>query len=165
MKANPKIILYRIWNKILYKHKCNSCNENHFINWDSLDEITTLLCSSCKANTEDIHNDELVEFNSWYDIIWAESWLAMTTKRQQRYNVTKKITKQLIEIYWTQCQYCYKDCLIDDSLTIDHIYPVSAWWTNHFSNLVIACSKCNARLSNKIFNSLVEKQEYIARTT
>lgn len=55
------------------------------------------------------------------------------------------------------CQYCG-----DEACEIDHIIPVSAGGSDHVMNLVAACRYCNGRVSNRVFDSLEEKKEYLA---
>ena len=47
------------------------------------------------------------------------------------------------------CQMCQKD-LDADSLTIDHIFPLSKGGTNHVDNLQPLCRPCNSSKGNKI---------------
>jgi 5-methylcytosine-specific restriction endonuclease McrA len=45
------------------------------------------------------------------------------------------------------CQYCGKHCT--DDLTLDHIIPKSRGGENSWTNLVVACMKCNNKKADK----------------
>lgn len=45
------------------------------------------------------------------------------------------------------CFYCRKEC--SEDFQIDHFYPISKGGRHEIENIVISCSKCNRRKSNK----------------
>ena len=52
-----------------------------------------------------------------------------------------------------RCQYCGRsqgELKPRESLTRDHLVPLSRGGTNHWSNVVTACSTCNARKGNRL---------------
>jgi len=66
------------------------------------------------------------------------------------------------------CQYCGVHCFdswIDnpDSLTIDHMIPVSLGGNNDEDNLVTCCSECNSYKSSLSFTSFDEARERILK--
>lgn len=44
---------------------------------------------------------------------------------------------------WFKCQYCWNNVDGWAVLQVDHIIPVSKWWTNDDYNLVTSCRDCN----------------------
>jgi 5-methylcytosine-specific restriction endonuclease McrA len=52
--------------------------------------------------------------------------------------------------YGMHCAYCTKECESDYS--VDHIIPRSKGGRNKFSNMVIACKKCNYEKGDKMPN-------------
>ena len=46
-------------------------------------------------------------------------------------------------------------------LHIDHVLPWSASGSNKMDNLVVSCSVCNLKASDKWFNSFNEKRSYV----
>lgn len=156
--VSPKINILKIKRKLLYQHTCNNCWDYHFINWEKLDAIEPLFCEDCPVDYMKAKRDELCDFYSWYQILSSRIVVPVTMEEKRKQ--TKKLKKQLYEIYTNVCQYCYNSYPYDD-LQVDHIIPWSWWWSNELSNLTLACKKCNWLLSNKLFNSFDEKQEYI----
>jgi hypothetical protein len=56
--------------------------------------------------------------------------------------------RQIFNIYGGVCQYCHKD--IKFSLaTKDHVMPKTKGGTNHDSNIVLACKRCNNKKAAK----------------
>jgi 5-methylcytosine-specific restriction endonuclease McrA len=52
-----------------------------------------------------------------------------------------------------RCQYCGRSAIElrpREALTRDHLVPLSRGGTNHWSNVVTACSTCNARKGNRL---------------
>lgn len=52
-----------------------------------------------------------------------------------------------------RCQYCYRhrrELGYRESLTRDHIVPISRGGNNHWTNVVTACSRCNLRKGNRL---------------
>jgi len=62
----------------------------------------------------------------------------------------------LIQIYGQNCYYCgeFATC-------IDHIVPVSYGGKNDFDNLVLSCSLCNLIASDRVFEDVEYKRDYI----
>ena len=56
-----------------------------------------------------------------------------------------------------QCQYCGRranELKTRESLTRDHLIPMSRGGTNEWSNVVTACSSCNTRKANRLPNEI-----------
>jgi len=159
MYVSPKIVLVKLWRKVLYQHRCNDCWEKHYINKEPLDCINPLFCENCWVDEEKINKQEVVEFYSWYQVIWSKVNLHSISDVKRK--IWKKRKNKLIWDYAGVCQYCYE--YFWDNLEIDHIIPYCGWWSNELSNLTVACKKCNNVWSDKLFNNFFEKQEYIAR--
>lgn len=159
MFFKPKVVLVRVWRKMIVKHFCNSCWEVHFINKLWFSSISNVLCDNCLDKIDDIHKDEIVEYPQWYDIIWKESnmWLSM----QKREFIPKRLREEIIEHYDSICQYCWEDCMYKWWVELDHIIPWSFWWSNERWNLVVSCWDCNRRWSNFFFPTFYDKYEYI----
>ncbi len=64
---------------------------------------------------------------------------------------------ELIEYYGSTCYYCRKEI----ATTIDHVVPYSWDQDNDIENLVPACALCNSLASNKMFDSVEHKRQYI----
>ena len=76
------------------------------------------------------------------------------SERSQTY---KKWWGQLVEMYGHHCYYCREEI----ATTIDHIVPYSWDGDNQLDNLVPACMLCNCIASNKMFDTLEQKRQYI----
>src|ERR1051325_5055731 len=57
----------------------------------------------------------------------------------------------------TPCGYCFEKW----ATCWDHIIPYSLGGPTHTDNLMPACRACNSMLSDKVFNSIEEKREYV----
>jgi 5-methylcytosine-specific restriction protein A len=60
-----------------------------------------------------------------------------------------KLRQKIFEKFGGVCAYCNKE-LSFETFTIDHILPKSRGGTNEFSNLTVACKKCNQEKADKI---------------
>ena len=78
---------------------------------------------------------------------------------QDRVNTYKKYWQELTEMYGNLCFYCRREM----ATTIDHVVPYSWDSDNRISNLVPACGLCNSIASNKMFDSVIQKQAYILK--
>jgi 5-methylcytosine-specific restriction endonuclease McrA len=65
------------------------------------------------------------------------------------------------------CQYCGRDGLasLDNwhACTLDHFVPKRSGGTDMETNLVTACHYCNSLKKGKVFESLEEAREWIAK--
>lgn len=66
--------------------------------------------------------------------------------------MSNALRMRIFERDWFKCYYCW--AIKDDwvVLHVDHIIPVSKWWTNDEINLVCSCSKCNHWKHARILN-------------
>jgi len=66
--------------------------------------------------------------------------------------MSNALRMKIFERDWFKCYYCWavKDDWI--VLHVDHIIPVSKWWTNEEINLVCSCSRCNHWKHARILN-------------
>lgn len=73
-----------------------------------------------------------------------------------RTNTYRKHWPALVKVYGQSCYYCgeFATC-------IDHVIPVAAGGGNNIDNLVLSCSWCNLLASDKVFETLEEKCDYI----
>jgi 5-methylcytosine-specific restriction endonuclease McrA len=55
--------------------------------------------------------------------------------------------RQILKRDGSSCCYCGKECA-ENSLTIEHLKPVSRGGSNHISNLKFACKPCNQKNGN-----------------
>lgn len=69
----------------------------------------------------------------------------------------RKHWNALIETYGGLCYYCQDEIAV----VLDHIIPYSWEANNDIDNLVPACIFCNAIASDKIFDSLEHKRQYL----
>jgi len=65
--------------------------------------------------------------------------------------------RELVAYYGARCYYCRSEI----ATTIDHVVPYSYDQDNNFENLVPACIWCNALASNKTFDNIEQKRQYI----
>ena len=71
----------------------------------------------------------------------------------------RKHWSTLITRYGVLCYYCHEEV----SSTIDHVVPYNWDGDDSLENLVPACFWCNAAASDKIFDSVQDKKEYILK--
>jgi 5-methylcytosine-specific restriction endonuclease McrA len=69
----------------------------------------------------------------------------------------KKHWLSLVSYYGPLCFYCHKEI----ATTIDHVVPYSYDQDNGIENLVPACTLCNALASDKMFESVEHKRQFI----
>jgi len=67
-------------------------------------------------------------------------------------NINKKFLEELLELQEYKCNYCkiYLDNNKKMFIHLDHIIPLSKWWTHTKNNLQFLCQKCNLSKWNKI---------------
>lgn len=80
----------------------------------------------------------------------------MSKRRSIEY---RKFWKELTDYHGNNCFYCRKEV----ATTIDHVVPYSFDQDNSIENLVPACVLCNCLASNKHFESVEHKRQYILR--
>lgn len=71
----------------------------------------------------------------------------------------KKFWIELISYYGARCYYCRKEA----ATTIDHVVPYSWDAHNGIENLVPCCMLCNGLASNKVFEDVEQKRQYILK--
>lgn len=71
----------------------------------------------------------------------------------------KKYWDDLSAMYGNLCFYCRKEI----ATCIDHVVPYSWDGDNSINNLVLCCSLCNQIASDKMFDSVIQKQAYILK--
>lgn len=145
----------------MYKHYCISCWESHYINKEPLDCINALFCEDCDIDFDLFMEDEIAHFPSGYQIIWSENTVAIPNNKVRK-KIPKKLYDEVVDYFQWICQYCWCNCKEwTHQLTLDHIIPVTAWWLNSFSNLVVACNKCNSKLSDRLFPNYISKYDFM----
>jgi len=94
----------------------------------------------------------------WYDdwIVRSSSWetkvpaviILKEFQRRRRLPRLSKTNLYLRDLY--TCQYCSTQ-IPRNSLTIDHVIPISKGGRTTWTNCVAACNPCNSRKGNKTF--------------
>lgn len=84
----------------------------------------------------------------------------LTTRRLIKEQVTDANWKILLIKFNHQCVYCGNE----ESITKDHIIPISKGGQHEFNNLVPACSSCNSRKSNHSLDEWYTKQSFYSPT-
>lgn len=159
MYFKPKIILVRAGRKMMVKHYCNHCKNEHFINWLKFSDKWNVLCDNCIDMVDSINRNEVVDFPQWYEIVWKETILS--DPMWKREYIPKRLREEIIEHYWWVCQYCWEDCNLKWWVELDHVIPWSFWWSNERWNLVTSCWECNRKWSDFFFPTFYDKYEYI----
>lgn len=77
--------------------------------------------------------------------------------RQKRSTRYRRHWSTLIAAHGSLCFYCQ----IEPATTIDHIIPVSFGGSDDIENLVPACITCNLTASDKVFDDVWVKRQYI----
>ena len=161
MFPSPKIVLQKAGTAILYKHICNNCWDSYYMWHEPLTTTDILFCSSWCIDNSKIHEDEVSEINSWYQIIGASNIIAIPNEKMRKM-IPPKLYHSVIDYYQWICQYCWVSCYDQwVTMTIDHIVPVTAWWKNEFKNLVIACHRCNNLLWDRLFDNFQDKYAFM----
>lgn len=130
--------------------KCTFCDSNiSDESWESfLKYYWKDICQLCIIRLpEEIYN--ISKYCWWWIIhIIYKDLLESSHNRKNRIQIRnyRKILSELKHKYNFMCVFCWSK----DNLTIDHIYPVSRWWTDEIDNLQILCKSCNSKKSNKI---------------
>lgn len=76
-----------------------------------------------------------------------------TTSSQE----AKKLWKKSIKERWEhKCAYCESE----ENLTIDHIIPQCKGGTDHITNVICACEKCNRSKAHEEWEKWFKRQEF-----
>jgi len=67
-----------------------------------------------------------------------------------RQSISKSLRFKVFDRDWFRCCYCWATPDKWVKLEVDHIVPVSKWWTNDIENLSCACFSCNRWKSNDV---------------
>jgi hypothetical protein len=82
-------------------------------------------------------------------------------KKERQRKITKVQVRKLLEMQDHLCLYCLKDISKED-YHVDHMVPISFGGKTVFSNLAIACVRCNLRKSKMLFSDLTAIRAYLA---
>lgn len=86
--------------------------------------------------------------------------LVMSAKNSRRRGYEyRKRWDELIAYHGARCFYCR----VEVATTIDHVVPYSYDEDNSIDNLVLACMLCNLLASDKHFEDVEQKRQYILR--
>lgn len=148
----PKAIIVGFGREQIIQHICYVCNGKYFPA-----EKHSFLCDSCHETEISFKVDADPVFR--IDIIDWEQRITMSKKRS-----TYNFRKAAIRDEFT-CRYCgYSPRYVfsvNRLLHIDHIVPFSHGGNNSLDNLATSCSHCNVHLSNKCFDSFLDKKCFI----
>ena len=61
----------------------------------------------------------------------------------QRKTISPKVRFQILNRDNFECKYCWLKAGNGIQLQVDHIVPVSKWWTSDINNLITSCFECN----------------------
>lgn len=113
---------------------------------DIIDAVEALvLCIVGKAHALENHSTEIRSVTESFKLPSV-----IVLKRYVKFRL-HTLTCNRANLLWrdqNQCQYCSK-VMHAESLTIDHVIPKSRGGLNTWTNLVIACKKCNQKKGNK----------------
>lgn len=118
-----------------------------------------------KIKYREKHKERLREYNSKYikdrrnnDYEFYLKHLISVHKRRAvivNWDVTsEQLQKKIIE-QDMKCAYCKRD-LLKVKKHLDHITPISIWWTHEIWNLHWTCSNCNLSKNNKSHKKFLE---------
>lgn len=75
----------------------------------------------------------------------------------QRKTISPKVRFQILNRDNFECKYCWLKAGNGIQLQVDHIVPVSNWWTSDINNLITSCFECNiGKWKKQIENSSSE---------
>ena len=75
----------------------------------------------------------------------------------QRKTISPKVRFQILNRDNFECKYCWLKAGNGIQLQVDHIVPVSNWWTSDINNLITSCFECNiGKWKKRIENSSAE---------
>lgn len=129
---------------------CSLCNLTIFTElWEPYLEFQeNNICQDCMISlSEEIY--KAGKYVWWWIIpLIYKSMLESSYNRKNRVQIKwyREIFEKLKHKYNFQCN----ECKSKEELTIDHIFPVSKWWTDDIDNLQILCKSCNSKKSNHI---------------
>lgn len=81
----------------------------------------------------------------------------MPKTKRTNCNEYRKRWRELVSNHGARCFYCRKEM----ATCIDHVVPYSYDHDNQIENLVPACTLCNLLASDKCFDSVEQKRQYI----
>lgn len=88
--------------------------------------------------------------------IWRENsrlnWAKRRALKKSTWDWSVDIlsTTKMLDEQWWVCNYCWLDILDRAVRHLDHIIPLSKWWTHTIDNVQWLCAKCNMSKSDKI---------------
>jgi len=98
-----------------------------------------------KCNVLEWYDDWVVRSSSWETRVPAVIILKDMMRRRRRPRFSK--TNLYIRDLYT-CQYCNTP-YTKQSLTLDHVIPISKGGTTEWNNIVAACNPCNSKKGNR----------------
>lgn len=129
---------------------CSLCEKEIYETlWESfLLFLNKKICQDCIISlSEEIYKISKYCWG-WIIHIIYKSMIESNHNRKNRVQI--KWYKEILEKLKHKYNFSCVQCNSKDELTIDHIFPVSKWWSDDINNLQILCKSCNSRKSNKI---------------
>jgi len=135
---------------MIYDCNCSSCGEIIKCNSDgepALEHKNIILCVRCSLDLiEPIYK---LAGTGGIQILKFKDLLSSGYNREKRSQIKnyKSTLKKLLHKYKFQCVHCGNND--KESLTIDHIFPVSKGGSDSIENLQILCKACNSKKGAK----------------
>lgn len=144
---------------------CSKCGEEKDIDmFYKSKKVKSWIDNPCKE-CRDINKKEYYASNKDK---WKNCWKYIPTEKNRERNriqrskrralvngtadktITYKSTQELLSKQNNKCNYCSIDITDRDSRHLDHIYPISKWWSHSINNVQWLCCRCNLKKSDLI---------------
>jgi hypothetical protein len=148
--------IYGYGKEQVLSYQCYGCKDRYFC--QSSNPLEKVFCETCNLKSGSITIQGSV--SPVIEILGFKQHCEATFKRT-RHNFNKVLKRD--EYTCRYCSYNPRHSLCSKliALHVDHVLPFSYGGKNSMDNLVTACADCNLCVSNKIFDSFIDKKIYI----
>lgn len=127
--------------------KCKECRSKERIKYHSENK------EYVNKKARDSHNEKMISNNEYREVkrIRASNYRAKKITTSD-WTITIENTKELFDKQGWCCNHCWIDLNKEDVIKhLDHIHPISTWWTHSLDNVQRLCKYCNLSKWNRFY--------------
>lgn len=127
--------------------------EYHRIHKETIKEQRQSYFEEYRINNREICNERVrkwAETDNWKEHKILKEWKRRALKKSSEdWTINIESVTELFDIQWWVCVICKCD-ISTRKRHLDHIIPISKWWSHSISNVQWLCATCNLKKGSKL---------------